>query len=69
MSRSTADIEADIAATRAELAGTVEALAAKLDVADRARAGARRYGPALAASAALALAVLVVVKVRSSKYS
>lgn len=65
-------LEADIARTRGELAGTVEALQAKLNVKSRARhrasalrgdlttaSGAPR--PALLGAAALALAVLGLV--------
>ncbi len=52
------DIQADIERTRGELGDTVEALSAKLDVADRARAAAK---PSLAVVASIAGVTVVTL--------
>ncbi len=52
------DIRADIERTRGELGDTVEALSAKLDVADRARAAAK---PSLAVVASIAGVTVVTL--------
>lgn len=69
---STQDLQQDIAGHREELAATVDALAARLDVRSRVRVGAqarldalrRRALPVLGGAAALTVAALVLRRPR-----
>ena len=74
MTRGTAEIEAEISATRDDLADTIDALGAKFDVkahlkqsaSDPART-AREHWPALAVVAGSVVAVVALVVVRKRR--